>query len=392
MTQAVLAPAGTHYADSIESPVPMDRLARFLEPGDVVRLREIYADRPVPTWGVTPGGRGTNVRKWQRIVPGDVVLMARAGQLIASGTVTHTAHNRALAASLWGTDANGDTWEYLYFLDGVREQAIPYAELNQAAGYAPGNVVQGFNVLSEAKSAAILAALRLTAPALDARSHLAGLAGRIIPTLTGAPNTVLGLEGEDVIAATGRSPQGQPVPIAWVQAALDRLRRDGEVEISMASVGHRSAFVGAALAALPGARIAQDPLRVLLPATPDLGTGRPVTQGSSDLEAVREAVRPRARGQRWAQSPEVRRAIEDHAMQAAAKHYRAQGWSVEDVSGFCSYDLHCEQKGRVLDVEVKGTTSIGERVLLTPNEVAHARTNTPTGDRDLHGCWAACRR
>src|SRR5687768_7526759 len=107
MTQVVLAPAGTHYADSIESPVPMDRLARFLEPGDVARLREIYADRPVPTWGVTPGGRGANLRKWQRMVPGDVVLMARAGQLIASGTVTHTAHNRELATSLWGTDANG---------------------------------------------------------------------------------------------------------------------------------------------------------------------------------------------------------------------------------------------------------------------------------------------
>jgi hypothetical protein len=30
-----------------------------------------------------------------------------------------------------------------------------------------------------------------------------------------------------------------------------------------------------------------------------------------------------------------------------------------------------------LDVEVKGTTSIGERVLLTPNEVTHARTNHP---------------
>jgi hypothetical protein len=57
MTQVVLAPAGTHYADSIESPVPMDRLARFLEPGDIARLREIYTDRPVPTWGVTLGGR-----------------------------------------------------------------------------------------------------------------------------------------------------------------------------------------------------------------------------------------------------------------------------------------------------------------------------------------------
>jgi hypothetical protein len=116
----------------------------------------------------------------------------------------------------------------------------------------------------------------------------------------------------------------------------------------VASVGYRSAFVGAALTAVPGARTAQDPLRVLLSSTPDVGTGRPVTEVSSDLEAVRDAVRPRVRGQRWVQSQEVRRAIEDHAMQAAAKHYRAQGWSVEDVSGFCSYDLHCEQGDRVL--------------------------------------------
>ena len=102
--------------------------------------------------------------------------------------------------------------------------------------------------------------------ALDARSHLASLVGTTIQTLSGASNTVLRLQGNEVIVATARSPQGQPVPIAWVQAALERLRRDGEVEISVASVGYRSAFVGAALAALPGASTAHKPQRVLLPA------------------------------------------------------------------------------------------------------------------------------
>jgi hypothetical protein len=80
---------------------------------------------------------------------------------------------------------------------------------------------------------------------VDARSHLASLVGKTIRTLSGGSNTVLRLEGDDVIVATRRSPEGQPVPIAWVQAALDRLRRDGEVEISVASVGYRSAFVSA---------------------------------------------------------------------------------------------------------------------------------------------------
>jgi hypothetical protein len=34
--------------------------------------------------------------------------------------------------------------------------------------------------------------------------------------------------------------------------ALDRFESDGEIEISVESVGHRSAFVGAVLLQLPG--------------------------------------------------------------------------------------------------------------------------------------------
>jgi hypothetical protein len=87
---------------------------------------------------------------------------------------------------------------------------------------------------------------------MDARDVLNGLVGRTIETLTGRPNTVLRLERDDVIVATGKSPAGQPVPIEWVQDALDRLVDEGEVEISVASVGYRSAFIGAVLASIPG--------------------------------------------------------------------------------------------------------------------------------------------
>lgn len=58
---------------------------------------------------------------------------------------------------------------------------------------------------------------------IDARGFLASLEGRVIPTLTGRPNRVLRLDGETVIVATNRSPLGRPVPIAWIQSALDRL-------------------------------------------------------------------------------------------------------------------------------------------------------------------------
>ena len=55
------------------------------------------------------------------------------------------------------------------------------------------------------------------------------------------------------MVGTTRSPSVQRVPIAWVREVLDRLSRDGELEISIASVGYRSAFIGAVLLTIPGA-------------------------------------------------------------------------------------------------------------------------------------------
>lgn len=56
-----------------------------------------------------------------------------------------------------------------------------------------------------------------------------------------------------MIVGTERSPKGRPVSIADVQAAMELLEQDGEVMIDVETVGHRSAFIGAVLASLPGA-------------------------------------------------------------------------------------------------------------------------------------------
>jgi hypothetical protein len=97
---------------------------------------------------------------------------------------------------------------------------------------------------------------------LDARATLRGLVGREIATLTGKPNRVIGLTADDVIVGTRRSPGGQPVPIEEVQHALDLLARDGAVEVSVATVGYRSAFIGAVLATLPDVEVSTRPREV----------------------------------------------------------------------------------------------------------------------------------
>jgi len=81
-------------------------------------------------------------------------------------------------------------------------------------------------------------------------------------------------------------------------------------------------------------------------------------------------------GQRFRQSVEARQAIERQAMTVARDFLERRGWKVDDVSRSNPYDFRCMRESTTLHVEVKGTTSAGATVLLTPNEVVHARNTT----------------
>lgn len=88
---------------------------------------------------------------------------------------------------------------------------------------------------------------------VDARTHLESLVGSEIYTLTNRmPNRILGVVGDEVIVATGKSPNGRAVPVQWVQDGIDLLVREGEIAVDVPTLGHRGAFVGAVLATLPG--------------------------------------------------------------------------------------------------------------------------------------------
>lgn len=72
-----------------------------------------------------------------------------------------------------------------------------------------------------------------------------------------------------------------------------------------------------------------------------------------------------------------KRAVERHAQQMAEEHFIALGFEVEDVSATDCYDLRCTNGSSEVRVEVKGTTGLGQAVILTRNEVAHAREQGP---------------
>src|ERR1700733_7505888 len=100
----------------------------------------------------------------------------------------------------------------------------------------------------------------------DAREFLRSLLGKRLKTVTGRDNRIVGVEGDTVRVSTTRSPGGQDVPVAWVQDAIDRIEREREIEISVGSVGYRSAFIGAVLKELPAAQVIRSsPPRIRLP-------------------------------------------------------------------------------------------------------------------------------
>jgi hypothetical protein len=67
----------------------------------------------------------------------------------------------------------------------------------------------------------------------------------------------------------------------------------------------------------------------------------------------------------------TRKAIEDRAIVVAKETYESQGYTIEEVGK--PYDLRCLRNSEEVRVEVKGTRSNGESVIVTVGEVEHAR-------------------
>lgn len=161
MNKILLQPSGNkgariHYKDTIKNNVSLDLIKKYVSQDEFDLLKDIYQDNNCKVWGVTPGKNGVNISKWNKIDTGDVTLFAKEGHIFASAVTTLKLHSKLLAEKLWGYDVKNQTWEYIYFLDEIKEHKIPYIDFNKVVGYKPNFVIQGFSVLSEEKSSSVL--------------------------------------------------------------------------------------------------------------------------------------------------------------------------------------------------------------------------------------------
>src|SRR4051812_10322910 len=128
--QVILQPAGkgaptVHYQDTITNRVPVSRVKPFVTPQQFSDLIRIYsAGGSAAIWGVTPGKDGRNQKRWERMEVGDIAFFAKEGRIFSTGVVAYKMHNKSLAVELWKTNADAETWEYVYFLESMRDMDI----------------------------------------------------------------------------------------------------------------------------------------------------------------------------------------------------------------------------------------------------------------------------
>ena len=87
-----------------------------------------------------------------------------------------------------------------------------------------------------------------------------------------------------------------------------------------------------------------------------------------------EEIRTRSSGQGYGLNTVQRKAVEDCAMNAAERYFRANGYDFNDTHKTKPYDYTCTINGEQWFVEVKGTTGQPDKILVTSGEVEHARS------------------
>jgi hypothetical protein len=169
-------------------------------------------------------------------------------------------------------------------------------------------------------------------------------------------------EKDELVAIRARikaAANGQPIYFPWIPYQ-DTLRTFQSYLVKMPQE---------AISLFPQLRAAVEQTTAL---SSILDAGSPAEQAEKAVGNAAGKIARSGRGQGFQLDQEVKAAVEAYAMNAATEYYAAS-WAVEDVHGKESYDLVCRRAGEVKHVEVKGTTTDGIEVILTPNEVTHAR-------------------
>jgi hypothetical protein len=141
------ASAQRHFEDTIQRKRTLDEVRRFLPSKEIENLEKIYHGSDFIVWGAVPGPMNEN--RWEKMTPGDVVLIYNNGRIRFAGEIAAKVRNKELARHFWSENDAGGTWELMYFIVNEEKTDVPVEKLNPLFGYQAHYRPQGFSMINE---------------------------------------------------------------------------------------------------------------------------------------------------------------------------------------------------------------------------------------------------
>lgn len=139
--------AQRHFEDTIKKRRTLAEVRRFLPTSEIENLEGIYHGSDFIVWGAVPGPM--NEVRWEKMAPGDVVLIYNGGRICFAGEIAAKARNKELARYFWSENEAGSTWELMYFIVNDEQTNVPIEKLNPLFGYQSQYRPQGFSMINE---------------------------------------------------------------------------------------------------------------------------------------------------------------------------------------------------------------------------------------------------
>lgn len=136
--------AVVHYEDTIRRKVLPDRIYRHVDQNTRRQLEAVFGNRPIAVWGSRDST--ANRAKFERMVPGDEILIVEGNNIKLLGKIAVTTVNKELSRELW-KNLRGDTdetWKLIYFIANPVEIDLPFSKFCRLFGYAENYQLRGF--------------------------------------------------------------------------------------------------------------------------------------------------------------------------------------------------------------------------------------------------------
>jgi hypothetical protein len=139
--------AQRNFEDTIQRKRTLEEVRKFLTAQAIENLEKIYHASNFIVWGSVPGPM--NESRWEKMTPGDVVLIYNNGRIRFAGEIAAKDRNKELARYFWREDDGGSTWELMYFIVNEERTDVPIEKLNPLFGYQAHYRPQGFSMINE---------------------------------------------------------------------------------------------------------------------------------------------------------------------------------------------------------------------------------------------------